>query len=149
MALLSVSVDARDHSVRYALAVLRNPGGRVVGFAPFVEDRRGRVYVSVLARGISPGLHGIHVHEVGSCDGAIDPPFTSAGAHFNPEGRQHGLSNPNGPHAGDLPNLWVSRAGVGYPLRRRRERARDPRRARRSGDGPRRQQRRADCLRRD
>lgn len=53
--------------------------------------------------GVPPGVHGVHLYEVGRCDG---PDFLSAGGHFNPDGKQHGFDNPRGPHAGDLPN-WV------------------------------------------
>ena len=46
--------------------------------------------------------------------GKCEPPeFTTAGSHFNPEGKKHGLSNPEGPHAGDLPNLDVAADGTG------------------------------------
>ncbi len=61
-------------------------------------------------RNLPPGTHGIHVHEAGRCD---PPDFMSAGGHFNPTSRQHGLRNPNGPHAGDLPNLEVGADGTG------------------------------------
>lgn len=65
---------------------------------------------------VKPGEHGIHFHAVGKCDG---PDFTSAGGHFNPAGKKHGLQNPNGPHAGDLPNFNVNpgtrnQTGPGY-----------------------------------
>jgi Cu-Zn family superoxide dismutase len=53
------------------------------------------------------GTRAFHIHEVGKCD----PPFESAGGHFNPTGKQHGKDNPNGPHAGDLPNLDVPQSG--------------------------------------
>lgn len=53
---------------------------------------------------VKPGNHGIHFHMVGRCD---LPDFTTAGSHFNPTSGQHGLSNPQGPHAGDLPNLPI------------------------------------------
>ena len=56
--------------------------------------------------GIPAGDHGFHFHETGDCDGADN--FESAGAHFNPTDHQHGLENPRGPHAGDLPNLSVT-----------------------------------------
>lgn len=52
--------------------------------------------------GLSAGEHGFHFHAIGSC---LRPSFDSAGPHFNPASRQHGRSNPAGPHAGDLPNV--------------------------------------------
>jgi Cu-Zn family superoxide dismutase len=69
----------------------------------------GGVSFRVRASGLPHGLHGIHVHGVGRCD---PPDFASAGAHWNPAGRQHGINNPNGPHAGDLPNVEVAANGV-------------------------------------
>ena len=67
------------------------------------------VGLRVQARGLSHGIHGIHVHQVGRCD---PPGFTSAGEHWNPTARRHGLQNPQGPHAGDLPNIAVAANGV-------------------------------------
>jgi Cu-Zn family superoxide dismutase len=55
------------------------------------------------------GIHGVHVHSVGRCD---PPGFESAGPHWNPSGRLHGLASPRGPHAGDLPNVTVAANGV-------------------------------------
>jgi Cu-Zn family superoxide dismutase len=54
------------------------------------------------------GRHGVHIHETGQCDA---PDFKSAGAHFNPAGRQHGKNNPEGRHAGDLDNIDVDQSG--------------------------------------
>jgi Cu-Zn family superoxide dismutase len=54
------------------------------------------------------GAHGIHIHGVGKCE----PPFTSAGPHFNPLGKQHGFENQHGPHLGDLPNIDTPAAGT-------------------------------------
>jgi superoxide dismutase, Cu-Zn family len=73
------------------------------------EDAHG---VAVHVRGVNllpAGPRGIHFHETGRCD---LPDFESAGGHFAPEGRQHGLENPQGPHAGDLPNLPVLENGT-------------------------------------
>jgi Cu-Zn family superoxide dismutase len=56
---------------------------------------------------LPPGTRAFHIHEVGRCE----PPFESAGGHFNPTGKQHGKDNPGGPHAGDLPNLEVPQSG--------------------------------------
>ena len=59
-------------------------------------------------QGLTPGLHGVHFHAVGTCTA---PAFASAGGHFNPESMHHGLNNPAGPHAGDLPNMMVDASG--------------------------------------
>ena len=59
-------------------------------------------------KGLTPGLHGVHIHSVGKCE---EPSFTTAGEHFNPAGKKHGLNSPAGPHAGDLPNMLVAKDG--------------------------------------
>jgi superoxide dismutase, Cu-Zn family len=88
---------------------LRDGAGRTVGTAMLAPEGSGvRVVLSV--SGLAPGVHGVHVHERGRCE---PPDFASAGGHFNPAGRQHGLQNPAGPHAGDLPNLTVDADGRG------------------------------------
>jgi Cu-Zn family superoxide dismutase len=92
-----------------AAATLRNADGKEVGKATFTS-KKGGVKVQVTASGLAPGKHGIHVHAVGRCD---PPEFKSAGAHLNPGEKHHGLQNPEGPHAGDLPNLWVGNNGKG------------------------------------
>jgi Cu-Zn family superoxide dismutase len=69
----------------------------------------GGVTFRIDASGLPHGIHGLHVHSVGRCD---PPDFTSAGAHWNPAGKQHGMNNPQGPHAGDLPNVDVAANGV-------------------------------------
>jgi Cu-Zn family superoxide dismutase len=75
-----------------------------------LRERNGDVMLRVEASGLSPGVHGIHVHAVGRCDA---PDFASAGPHWNPAGRQHGRDNPQGMHQGDLPNLTVGADGRG------------------------------------
>lgn len=109
VAALATVVTAQDRGAAHASATLVDPAGNDVGFARFTEDATGRLHVTVHVSGISTGLHGIHLHAVGSCT----PTFAAAGGHHNPLGRQHGLENPNGAHAGDLPNLEVNAAGVG------------------------------------
>ena len=74
------------------------------------EPRAGGTYLRIAAEALTPGDHGLHLHAVGRCDG---PSFESAGAHWNPAGRQHGHLNPAGAHAGDLPNLTASANGRG------------------------------------
>jgi Cu-Zn family superoxide dismutase len=90
-----------------AAAPLRNAEGQVLGMAIFTQEAQG-VRISVTVKGLSPGEHGIHIHSVGKCE---PPDFLSAGPHFNPTNKKHGLTNPEGPHAGDLPNLFVSEDG--------------------------------------
>lgn len=83
-------------------------GGQVLGQVRMWETPGG-VTFRIAAAGLPPGIHGIHVHPIGRCD---PPDFNSAGTHWNPTGRQHGLNNPAGPHAGDMPNVTVARNGV-------------------------------------
>jgi Cu-Zn family superoxide dismutase len=90
-----------------ASAVLRDASSKLVGTALFTEGAEG-VRVTLRVQGLPPGGHGLHIHAVGQCDG---PDFTSAGPHFNPTNAQHGLQNPAGPHAGDLPQLTVGPTG--------------------------------------
>ncbi len=91
-----------------AQAALKDAKGETVGLAEFSEQRQAvRIDVKVLK--LTPGKHGIHIHAVGKCDA---PDFTTAGGHFNPAGKQHGLSNPQGPHTGDLENLDVGKDGT-------------------------------------
>ena len=102
-------VVARAEGAHTARAVLKDAKGEKVGTATLVEVKGG-VQVVVKAQGLPPGTHGVHIHAVGRCD---DPEFKSAGPHFNPTARKHGMKNPEGHHAGDLPNLVVGADGKG------------------------------------
>jgi len=92
-----------------ATAELKNPQGQAAGTARLTEVSGG-VRILVEVRDLPPGEKGVHLHEVGKCDG---PAFTSAGGHFNPGKKQHGLQNPAGPHAGDMPNIRIEANGSG------------------------------------
>lgn len=92
--------------VMTATALIHNKAGAEVGRARLLTVTTG-VEISGSISGLSPGMHGIHVHTLGSCS----PDFGAAGPHWNPEGRQHGLRNPLGPHGGDMPNLVVPASG--------------------------------------
>lgn len=89
-----------EASAQTAQAELRNAKGEKVGDLTLTQEADG-VKVAVEARNLPPGFHGFHIHAVGKCE----PPFTSAGGHFNPGNQTH--SN----HAGDLPNLLVNADG--------------------------------------
>jgi Cu-Zn family superoxide dismutase len=107
--LLAAGCGAMQAVPTTATAELKNAAGEVVGTATLTEVSGG-VRVVVTARGLPAGDKGVHIHEVGTCQ---PPAFTSAGAHVNPGGRQHGLLNPGGPHAGDLPNIRIEADGTG------------------------------------
>ncbi|WP_442603828.1 superoxide dismutase family protein [Paenibacillus sp. KN14-4R] len=86
---------------------IKNGKGEKIGDASFSQEKDG-LHIKVIVSNLTPGEHGIHFHETGKCEG---PDFASAGAHFNPLHKHHGLKNPKGPHAGDLPNLVVGEDG--------------------------------------
>jgi len=94
-------------NVAPARAELRDADGRVVGAATFTQVAHGVVVVAELT-GLPAGTHAMHVHDVGRCE----PPFTTAGGHFNPGARLHGVKNRNGYHAGDLPNFTAPATGT-------------------------------------
>ena len=92
-----------------AHADIVNAQGQKIGTAE-LRPSGGGVRIDVSVSQLPPGMHGIHIHNVGKCEG---PEFTSAGPHFNPSSKKHGTDNPEGPHGGDLLNLEVKADGVG------------------------------------
>ena len=91
-----------------ANAVLVDPDGNEIGNVALEQLEQG-VRIFAQAEGLPPGVHAFHIHETGQCEG---PDFKSAGGHYNPTGVQHGWNNPEGHHAGDLPNVHVQEDGV-------------------------------------
>ena len=83
--------------------------GKSVGTARLLSLGE-EVTINVALDGVSPGTHGVHLHMKGDCSAGD---FTSAGGHLNPGGAQHGTSNPQGAHLGDLPNVDVAYDGTG------------------------------------
>jgi Cu-Zn family superoxide dismutase len=87
---------------------LVNTTGQAIGTVRAWQTSGG-VTFRIDAHGLPHGVHGFHIHSVGRCD---PPDFTSAGPHWNPASRKHGLNNPAGPHAGDLRNVTVAANGA-------------------------------------
>ncbi len=98
--------DSPDEVGATARAILEAPNGHAMGQVILTQTRTG-VLISAEVSGLSPGAHGFHIHGVGACA----PDFKAAGSHFAPGGEPHGYLHPEGPHAGDLPNLHAGEDG--------------------------------------
>ena len=88
---------------------MKNAKGESIGVATIMEKKGAGVEIALDVKGLSAGEHALHFHMTPKCEG---PEFTSAGAHFNPAAKKHGMQNPEGPHAGDMSNFTVTAAGT-------------------------------------
>ena len=89
-----------------AKAALKDAQGKDVGQVQLTQTPHG-VLLKMTLKGAPPGERAFHIHAVGKCE----PPFTSAGGHFNPTSHKHGMEAKEGAHAGDMPNLHIPANG--------------------------------------
>lgn len=105
LALLPVAAHAED-----ARATFLDRNGQEAGTATLTATPGG-VMIGAEVTGLPPGQWvAFHIHETGSCDHATG--HDSAGGHFNPSDAPHGVLSEGGPHAGDMPNIWVDAEGT-------------------------------------
>ncbi len=90
-----------------ARAMVKDAQGKDVGEITFEQTAQGILVKGTLTN-LPPGQHAFHIHETGKCEA---PEFKTAGAHFNPSKKAHGIMSAKGHHAGDLPNLYVGQDG--------------------------------------
>jgi superoxide dismutase, Cu-Zn family len=101
-----ITAAAASAAGEQAKATLKDAQGQTVGNATLTQTPHG-VLIHVSLNNVPAGPRAFHIHETGKCEA----PFTSAGGHFNPTKKQHGVENPMGMHAGDLPNIDVPSGG--------------------------------------
>jgi superoxide dismutase, Cu-Zn family len=106
LSVLMLAAATLPSQAQTAKAALQTADGKDAGSVTLTPTPSG-VLLALTVKGLPPGEHAFHVHEVGKCEA----PFTSAGGHFNPDKKKHGLLVTEGAHAGDMPNLHIPASG--------------------------------------
>lgn len=106
---LSCLIGTMGLSAQMKHVDLTDAKGNNVGMAMISPAKGGGVSIDLTLKGLPPGEHALHLHEVAKCE---PPTYKSAGAHFNPAKKKHGVLNPDGPHAGDMQNFKVAANGT-------------------------------------
>jgi superoxide dismutase, Cu-Zn family len=106
LALATAGAMAEGHK---AAATFVDRQGNEIGTASLTGGPNGTL-IRIEIDGLPEGWKAIHIHEIGTCDDP-DEGFEASGEHLNPDDRPHGLMNPDGPDAGDLPNLYADSQG--------------------------------------
>jgi len=107
LAALTVALATGAAQAQTGKAVLKSADGKNVGSAELTQLPQG-VLIKLSLNELPAGEHAFHVHGAGKCE----PPFTSAGGHFNPDNKKHGIMAAEGHHAGDMPNLHIPSDGA-------------------------------------
>lgn len=103
---ITLAANAAHAEMMKAIADMKDPNGKDVGTVELTESPNG-VLLTAKLKNLPAGTHAFHVHAVGKCE----PPFKSAGGHYNPGGKKHGIIVQGGMHAGDMPNIHVPSSG--------------------------------------
>ncbi len=103
---LLLAATATPSLAQTAKAALKGADGKDAGSVALSQTASG-VLITLAVKSLPPGEHAFHVHAVGKCEA----PFTSAGGHFNPDNKKHGIMVAEGAHAGDMPNLHIPATG--------------------------------------